>query len=116
MNNKKIKISSFDVDHGYIKSTAYIIDNKIAYVSDCNKIYTKDYKYLKNIEYFIVDCLRIDKHPSHFNLDEAVKVSKIIKPRKTILTNLHVDFDYRTLKKFLPKNIIPAYDGMKINF
>ena len=41
---------------------------------------------------------------------------KIIKPKKTILTNLHSSVDYTKLKKILPKNVIPAYDGMKILF
>ena len=36
-------------------------------------------------------------------------------PKKTILTNLHTDLDYNKLKSKLPKNIIPAFDGMEIN-
>ena len=36
----------------------------------------------------------------------------IFKPQKTILTNLHTDLDYNKLKKKLPKNIIPAHDGL----
>jgi len=34
---------------------------------------------------------------------------------KTILTNLHYDLDYNYLLKNLPKNILPAYDGLKLN-
>ena len=56
------------------------------------------------------------KHPSHFNLNDVLNLVAKIKPDKTILTNLHVDFDYDELKNELPKNIIPAYDGLKINF
>ena len=41
---------------------------------------------------------------------------KLVKPKKTILTNLHVDLDYFILKKKLPKNIIPAFDGLSFNF
>ena len=72
---------------------------KICYISDCNNIDKKNYKHLKGLRYLIIDCLRIKKHPSHFNLDEAVKISNFLNPKKTILTNLHVDFDYKTLKK-----------------
>jgi phosphoribosyl 1,2-cyclic phosphate phosphodiesterase len=39
-----------------------------------------------------------------------------LRPKKAILTNLHVDLDYFQLKKKLPKNIIPAYDGLSFNF
>ena len=68
------------------------------------------------LNYLILDCLRKNKHPSHFNLDEAVSLANILKPKKTILTNLHIDLDYFTLKKKLPNNIIPAYDGLSFKF
>jgi phosphoribosyl 1,2-cyclic phosphate phosphodiesterase len=110
-----LKIKSFEVKHGMINCTAYVFNN-IAYLSDCNKIFFKDEKYLKNLDYLIIDCLRINKHPSHFNFEEAITLSKKLKPKKTILTNLHVDFDYNKLKKKLPKNIIPAFDGLNFNF
>ena len=68
------------------------------------------------MNYLIIDCLRKSKHPSHFNYDEAIELIKKLKPKKAILTNLHVDLDYNKLKKDLPKNIIPAYDGLTFNF
>ena len=72
----------------------------------------KDLKFFMNLKYFIIDCLKINKHPSHFNLNEVIELANIIKPKKTILTNLHSDLDYNYLLTNLPKNIIPAYDGM----
>ena len=90
----------------------YIINNTCAYVSDVSKIYTKDLNKIKNLKYFVVDCLKYDPHPSHFNLNNVLELVKIIKPKKTILTNMHSDIDYKKIKKILPKNIIPAYDGM----
>ena len=41
----------------------------------------------------------MEKHPSHFSYDEALELVKQIKPKKTILTNLHTDLDYNYLKK-----------------
>ena len=38
------------------------------------------------------------------------------KPKKAILTNLHIDLDYFKLKKVLPKNVLPAYDGLSFSF
>ncbi|MDC3127641.1 MBL fold metallo-hydrolase [Candidatus Pelagibacter bacterium] len=114
-NNQILKIIPFDVVHGMIKATGYVFNN-VAYISDCNKIPTKSLKYLYNLEYLILDCLRRKKHPSHFNYEEALDLVKKIKPKKTILTNLHTDLDYNFLKKKLPKNIIPAYDGLSFNF
>ena len=111
----KLNIRSVIVEHGDVKCNAFIINNKCAYLSDVNKIYIKDYKYFKNIKYFIIDCLRYNEHPSHYNLNDVLNLVKIFKPKKTILTNLHSDLDYQKLKKILPKNIIPAYDGMSFD-
>ena len=107
-----LKIESFPVQHGQIKSTLYKINNKCAYVSDVSEIYMKDYKKLKNLNYLIVDCLRYAYHPSHFNLNSTLKLINEIKPKKAILTNLSNDIDYKKIQKFLPKNVKPAYDGM----
>ena len=85
-------------------------------MSDCNFIEKKNYKDLKNLDLLIIDCLRKKKHPSHFNYEEALRMSSLLKAKKTIFTNLHTDLDYGELKKELPKNILPAYDGLTINF
>ena len=70
----------------------------------------------KNLKYLIIDCLRYDFHPSHFNLASTLDIIRLFKPKKSILTNLHTDLDYNILKKRLPKNVVPAYDGLSINF
>ena len=113
--NIKLNIRSIKVRHGKIECSAFIINKKCAYLSDVSMIYEKDYKHFKNLKYFIVDCLRYSKHPSHYNLEQALKLIKILKPNKAILTNLHSDLDYKKLRELLPKNILPAYDGMSFN-
>ena len=111
----KLVIKCITVKHGLINCLSFIINNKLAYASDVNKIYNKDLHNFKNLKFFIVDCLKFLKHPSHFNLDEVINLLEIIKPKKTILTNLHSDFDYNYLVKILPKNVIPAHDGLTLN-
>ena len=69
----------------------------------------------KNLNYLIIDCLKYKQHPSHFSLQESLFIHYKLKPKKTILTNLHHDIDYNTIKKILPKNVIPAYDGLNLN-
>ena len=114
-DNTQLFVNAFEVEHGMIKSTGYRFDD-IAYISDCNKISNSVAKKLLNLKYLIIDCLRKEKHPSHFNFDDAISFIKLVKPQKTILTNLHVDMDYYYLKKKLPKHIIPAFDGLNVSF
>ena len=113
--NKKISIRAITVEHGKINSQAFIINDSCGYISDSNKIHSKDLKYFKNLKYFVVDCLRFNAHPSHFGLKEVFELVKILNPKKTILTNLNNEMDYTYLKKILPKNIVPGYDGMSFN-
>ena len=109
-----IKIRSIKVKHGLIDSVAYIINNKIAYISDANEFYLKNLNYFKGLKYLVIDCLRLNKHPSHFNLEDVKRVVNILNPKKTILTNMHSDLDYNKLLKILPNNILPGYDGLSV--
>ena len=113
--NKKIPIKPISVDHGKVKSNCFIIDKKLAYISDISDISSKDFKYFKNLRYLIIDCLWYNFHPSHFNLEKSLFFIKKFKPSKAILTNLSPVLDYNVLKKLLPKNVMPAYDGLTIS-
>lgn len=113
--NKKINIKPLKVKHGKVDSICYIIDKKIAYISDVSDIAKKDYKYFKDLKYLVIDCLWLKYHPSHLNLESSLKFIDLFKPKKAVLTNLHSELDYDYLKRTLPKNIIPAFDGLSIN-
>ena len=112
-NNELITFKSIKVKHGKINSIGYIFNNT-AYISDCNKFSKSNLINLKNLKYFIIDCLRFKPHPSHFCFNEVLSILKEIKPAQTILTNLHSDLDYNILLKKVPINIKPAFDGLKI--
>ena len=113
--NKKILIEPITVQHGKIDSLCYVINNKLAYASDVSLFYKKDFKKLMKLNYLIIDCLWYKNHNAHFNLNQVLEIVKRLKPKKTILTNMHSDLDYNELKKNLPKNIVPGYDGMTLN-
>ncbi len=112
--NEKIHFKAFKSKHGKTTSIIYIFENT-AYISDSNDLSIIKINELQNLEYLIIDCLKFKKHPTHFNLDESLFVHKCLKPKKTILTNLHHDLDYRFLLRKLPKNVLPAYDGLSLN-
>ena len=112
---KNRNIIPIKVKHGKVNSICYIIDKKLAYISDVSKINEKDYKYFKNLNYLIIDCLWYRYHPSHLNLESSLELINKLKPKKSILTNLHLDLDYQKLKRRLPKNVVPAYDGLSVN-
>ena len=112
-SDEKISFKSIKVRHGKTNSLAYIFE-KTAYISDSNDLSIIKMNELKNLKYLIIDCLRFKKHTSHFNLEESLFVHQNLKPKKTILTNLNHDLDYNYLLKKLPRDVVPAYDGLKI--
>ena len=113
-NKSSLFINALEVNHGLINANGYVWKKLLT--SDCNYVPSNNLTYLKNLNYLILDCLKIENHPSHFNLEGALNLISLTKPKKAILTNLHVSLDYFKLKSLLPKNIIPAYDGLSFNF
>jgi phosphoribosyl 1,2-cyclic phosphate phosphodiesterase len=109
-----LPVITFDQEHGPIRSVGYRIGD-IAYSSDINAMPEESFAALKGVKVWIVDALRRRTHPTHAHLDLALEWIARVKPQRAILTNLHQDMDYETLKAELPDHIEPAYDQMQID-
>ena len=99
----------FAQQHGRIMSLGWRAGG-LAYSCDLNDIPDASLPHLRDLQVWIVDSLRYRAHSSHFNVEEAVAWIGRIGPRRAILTNLHQDLDYETLRAELPEGIEPAYD------
>ena len=53
-------------------------------------------------------------HPSHWSLPETLDWIARMKPQRAIITNMHIDLDYETLRAELPAGVAPAYDGLEV--
>ena len=109
-----ITATPFRQIHGNIDSLGFRFQN-IAYSSDISDIPEESYPMLEGLECWVVDALRRAPHPTHFHLDKTLAEIERFKPKRAILTNLHVDMDYVQLCNELPKNIIPAFDGLEFD-
>ena len=99
--------------HGRITSLAFRFGG-LAYSPDASGFDAEAERLLANLDVWIVDALRPKPHPSHLSLSEALEWIARIKPKRAVLTHMHVDLDYETLRRELPENVEPAYDGMVI--
>ncbi len=97
--------------HGEIDALGFRIAG-VGYSSDIIGLPDESLAALSDLDVWIVDALRRTPHPSHFSLDDALDWIERMKPKRAILTNLHVDLDYRTLCEELPAGIEPAFDGL----
>ena len=106
-----ITATPFRQIHGSIDSLGFRIGD-VAYSSDISDLPEESFADLEGLDCWIVDALRREPHPTHFHLDKTLELIETLKPKRAILTNLHIDLDYDTLCKTLPKGVMPAYDGM----
>jgi phosphoribosyl 1,2-cyclic phosphate phosphodiesterase len=100
-------------DHGDIVSLGYRFDG-VAYSSDLVRLPDESVAAVEGLDLWIIDALRYRPHPSHFSVDDALAWIARMKPRRAILTNLHSDLDYDELAARLPDNVVPAYDGLRV--
>lgn len=100
-------------DHGGGPSLGFRIGN-FAYCNDVVRLPEETLARLGGLHTLVVDALRYKPHPTHASVSDALAWIERLKPRRAILTNLHVDLDYRKLRSELPEGVEPAFDGMEL--
>ena len=109
----EIKALPIPVRHGSIDALCFRFGSA-AYMPDVNGLSDVAKEALQGLDLLIIDALRYKRHPSHYSLDETLAVIAELKPRRSVITNMHVDLDYETLCRALPQGIVPAYDGLTL--
>lgn len=111
---KELEIIPVEVLHAKLPTLAYRI-GKLAYVTDAKYIVPEQEAKLQGVDVLVVNALRKEEHFSHFNIDEAVALSRRINAKTTYLTHLsQLIGPHETFQKELPPNIFLAYDGLQI--
>lgn len=87
----------------------------IAYVTDANEIPESSMELLSGVKILILNALRIEKHYSHFNLEEAIQVVEKVKPERSYFTHIsHLMGKHGEVSNQLPEGIQLGYDGLEI--
>jgi phosphoribosyl 1,2-cyclic phosphate phosphodiesterase len=107
-----IPVTTFDLDHGVVRSVGFRFGD-VAYTPDVVAIPEESWAALEGLDVWIVDALRWTPHPTHAHVDLALEWIARAKPRRAILTNLHIDLDYNALARKLPGGVEPAFDGLR---
>ena len=84
----------------------------LAYSPDMNDLPEESLAALEDLDVWVIDALRHTPHPSHLTVEQALSWIARVKPRRAVLTHMHVDLDYAALSRALPEGVEPAYDGM----
>jgi phosphoribosyl 1,2-cyclic phosphate phosphodiesterase len=108
-----VPVRTFGQQHGRIRSLGFRF-GAMAYSPDVDGLDEAAFSALSGVDCWIVDALRHTPHPSHAHLARTLEWIARVKPRRAILTNMHVDMDYEALKRELPSGVEPAFDGMVV--
>ena len=109
-----VELLPLDMEHGWIRCLGFRIGN-FAYCNDVSGLPDETKAALKGLGTLVIDALRYQAHPTHANLSQALEWIAELRPRHAVLTNMHVDMDYASLKKELPAGVEPGFDGMVLD-
>lgn len=108
------EIQPIEVKHLNMKVLGFRFD-KFVYITDANYISDKEKEKIKGCEVLVLNALRIEKHLSHFSLQEAIALVNEIKPKRAFFTHISHQLGlHDEIEKDLPPNIRLAYDGLEI--
>ena len=86
-----------------------------SYITDANFISGETLDRLAGTEVLVLNALQREWHVSHFNLEEALKMIEVIKPKRTYLTHIsHKLGLHKDVLDELPDNVFLAFDGLHI--
>ncbi len=106
----ELEILPLEQSHGFTTSLGFRMGDA-AYSNDVVSMPDSTFEQLDGLALWIVDALRERPHPTHAHLEMSLDWIARVKPRHAVLTNMHLDLDYQTLKARLPAGIEPGYDG-----
>lgn len=112
---KQTEILPFRVMHGNLPILGYRIGETIGYITDMLTMPDASYECLKGIDTLIINALRIKSHPTHQNIEEALKAAARIKARETYLIHMsHHAGLHADIERSLPPQVHFTYDGLEI--
>ena len=108
------RILPIRASHFKLPVFAFRIKN-FTYITDVNFISQQERDKIKGTKILVINALRKEKHISHFNLNEALRLIKYIRPERAYLTHIsHAMGFYDEVSKELPENVFLAFDGLTI--
>ncbi|MFK5997584.1 MAG: MBL fold metallo-hydrolase [Rhodobacterales bacterium] len=110
-----IDFMALDVDHGSMPAKGFRIGD-LAYIPDVITIPDQTWPMLAGLDCWIIDALRRTPHATHTHLSNTIDWINKVKPKRAVITNMHIDLDYDDVMYETPDNTEPAYDGMTISY
>ena len=109
------EIIPINLMHGNLQVFGYRLGN-FAYLTDVKTVDDAELEKLQDLEVLVINALREESHPTHFNLQDALEFINLVQPNKAYLTHVsHLLGFHEEVQKKLPENVFLAYDNLIIN-
>lgn len=108
-----VPVSTFWQTHGRRRSLG-VRFGPIAYSTDVNALDEAAFAALEGVDVWIVDCLRMEPHPTHSHFAQTLAWITRVRPRRAVLTHLNQSMDYDTVAALCPPGVEPGYDGLVV--
>ena len=109
-----LEIVPIRVMHGRLPMVGFRI-GPFAYITDMTEVPEGEMSKLSGVETLVVNALRIESHPTHQNIDEAVAFAQRVGARQTYFIHMsHGAYLHEESTRLLPENIHFAHDGLTI--
>lgn len=104
-----------EAHHGSMPIIGFRIDN-MAYMTDVKTMAQESRELLMNLDVLVLSALRIEDHPTHLNLEQALALISQLKPKRTYLTHVsHLMGFHDEVSAQLPDGVFLAYDNLQIH-
>lgn len=110
-NVKGLDILPLAVKHGGLEILAYRM-GRFAYVTDVSAIPEASFAGLSGLDVLVLDALRPEEHPTHFNLSQAIEAAKKAGAKRTFFTHIAHRLEHDETEKSLPAGMFLSYDGL----
>jgi len=113
-----IRFTSLPVPHDHLPCRGVLIETpnaRAAYIPDCSDLPPALDPLLAGIDLLILNALRIEPHPAHLTLDQALQHLTRLAPRRALLTHMGCALDYDTITPCLPPGVEMAFDGLRVH-
>ncbi len=108
------RLTTLPFPHGNVSSYGFRV-GKLGVIVDGAELPKEALSVLAGVEVLIINALwKGKRHPTHFNVEEAVEAVAQIGAKRAYLTHLTHRLEYNELLADLPDGVEPAYDGLVV--
>lgn len=108
-----LEVVPLPVQHGSWTISGFRVGN-LGYVTDASALAPETLAALRGLDILVLNALRIEPHPTHFSLAEALAVVEQLGPRLAFFVHISHELGHAAGDALLPDHVRLAYDGLTV--